>query len=314
MIGGGNSLFKSFGTRIGVAVSTIETPVVVESRWVRINASAGDFYTIPTGCELTFDGTTWIPAGTYKLEGTASYDDMIRTVSDTYDTGWMKGDIRRAFICETLGTTVAVSATVADRSVKATSLALTGALTFSPVATGAELQWISGFSASNYLSQPYSADLDFGTGDFYITGWLFSAGDVAKVIVTRISSPAALSCFILQTSSTGTLEFAISNNGFSTFDSVKSTTVINNSILRYFTAIRRGSKIEMWINGVKENETSIVIATGSLSHTTAEIRVGNYLAGGSSFSTGKISMIRIGAGSLSAAQIAKMYNDELLLF
>ena len=41
-----------------------------------------------------------------------------------------------------------------------------GTVTNSPVATGADLVAYSGFSASNYLEQPYNSDLDFGTGDF----------------------------------------------------------------------------------------------------------------------------------------------------
>ena len=40
-----------------------------------------------------------------------------------------------------------------------------------PVAPGAEIVTYSGFSADNYLTQPYNNDLDFGTGDFTIMFW-----------------------------------------------------------------------------------------------------------------------------------------------
>ena len=39
------------------------------------------------------------------------------------------------------------------------------------MADGAELVGYSGFSAANYLEQPYNSALDFGTGDFCVMGW-----------------------------------------------------------------------------------------------------------------------------------------------
>ena len=59
-----------------------------------------------------------------------------------------------------------------DRSVNNKPLNINGTITRSPVATGADLVAYSGFSASNYLEQPYNSDLDFGTGDFCVMGWL----------------------------------------------------------------------------------------------------------------------------------------------
>lgn len=57
-----------------------------------------------------------------------------------------------------------------DRSVKNNGLVLNGALIKAAVAAGAQLIAYSGFSASNYLEQPYNAALEF-TGDFCIMGW-----------------------------------------------------------------------------------------------------------------------------------------------
>ena len=62
-----------------------------------------------------------------------------------------------------------------DRSVNANGLQVHGTITKSAVATGADLVAYSGFSASNYLEQPYNTDLDFGTGDFSMMGWAKAA-------------------------------------------------------------------------------------------------------------------------------------------
>lgn len=63
-----------------------------------------------------------------------------------------------------------------DRSVKNNGLILNGSLTKAAVATGANLVGYSGFSAANYLQQPYSANLDFGTGEFDLGVWLNTTG------------------------------------------------------------------------------------------------------------------------------------------
>jgi hypothetical protein len=59
-----------------------------------------------------------------------------------------------------------------DRSYKSASASITGTLTKSQVASAAQLVAYSGFSASNYLREPYSADLDFGTGEWSVGAWV----------------------------------------------------------------------------------------------------------------------------------------------
>lgn len=59
-----------------------------------------------------------------------------------------------------------------DRSYKAQGASITGTLTKSAVASAAQLVAYSGFSNSNYLREPYSADLDFGTGEWTCSAWV----------------------------------------------------------------------------------------------------------------------------------------------
>ena len=60
---------------------------------------------------------------------------------------------------------------VEDRSVNNNGLQVIGEINKTKVAPGADLVAYSGFSANNYLVQPYNEDLDFGTGDFCVMGW-----------------------------------------------------------------------------------------------------------------------------------------------
>ena len=68
---------------------------------------------------------------------------------------------------------ISVKECSADRSYKAQAASITGTLTKSQVASAAQLVAYSGFSASNYLREPaYSADLDFGTGEWSVGAWV----------------------------------------------------------------------------------------------------------------------------------------------
>jgi len=54
-----------------------------------------------------------------------------------------------------------IRVTEPDRSVNTKGLQVFGTVTKSAVATGAELVAYSGWSASNYLIQPYNSGLDY---------------------------------------------------------------------------------------------------------------------------------------------------------
>ena len=67
---------------------------------------------------------------------------------------------------------ISVREVVVDRSYKAQSANITGTLTKSPVASAAQMVAYSGFSNANYLREPYSADLDFGVGEWSVGAWV----------------------------------------------------------------------------------------------------------------------------------------------
>ena len=61
---------------------------------------------------------------------------------------------------------------VSDRSYKASGASINGTLTRTQLASGTSLVGYSGFSAANYLREPYSADLDFGTDAWSVGAWV----------------------------------------------------------------------------------------------------------------------------------------------
>ncbi|MEK9698398.1 MAG: LamG domain-containing protein, partial [Candidatus Poseidoniales archaeon] len=202
-----------------------------------------------------------------------------------------------------------------DRSVNDNGLQVFGTVTKDPVATGAELVAYSGFSASNYLEQPYNSDLDFGTGDFCFAYWTKrtnstdSQQSFERAYYSGGYSGAAIRC----TQGTSTHSFAISDDGLSTFDTVTSlATSANNWVLFVFQ--RSGNTLEIYQNGELVDSTTITNAAGSLSNASATLVIGGNVQASDNLTQGDLSLFRISATAPTAAQIKKMYNDEKYLF
>ena len=102
---------------------------------------------------------------------TTPANGMVAYTTSTYNTGWMTGDIKGAFLSDTDNTDL-VGGTDADRSVNANPLTVNGTITRTPVATGADLVGYSGFSETNYLEGTDATYAD----TLYALGWEQTAG------------------------------------------------------------------------------------------------------------------------------------------
>ena len=203
-----------------------------------------------------------------------------------------------------------------DRSVNNKGLQVFGTVTKSAVATGAELVAYSGWSASNYLEQPYNSDLNYGTGDFYFGGWFKNAGYSDSIIGRLHDSSSAGKGFLLSVSSSGgggLLVFAIYTLGFQSSGrtTILTTTNETGKGWQQVWGIRRGGTMELWLNGN-------LVTTGS---NTADISDATYnpplfigVQHGSAAFDGELALMRTGASAPSAEQIKKMYEDEKFLF
>ena len=72
----------------------------------------------------------------------------------------------------------------------------------------------SGFSATNYLEMPYNPDLDFGTGDFCVMGWINKSSTASlDTIASRYTRGNTGADWKFETrTSTGLLSLAINNS------------------------------------------------------------------------------------------------------
>ena len=167
----------------------------------------------------------------------------------------------------------------------------------------------SGWSTSNYLEQPYNSDLDFGTGDFSFTGWIYPASGSTnyKPIITK--------CVTNQNETTAiNIKIDPNFNLYVYTTGVTAPTVaLTQNVWSCFTVTRISGTLKVYVNGVlgdSENWTSV-----NITNTSSKLRVG---VGGNSLNesaTGvKVALVRVSATAPTAEQIAKMYNDEKHLF
>jgi hypothetical protein len=205
-----------------------------------------------------------------------------------------------------------------DRSVNNKGLIVNGTITRSPVADGAELVGYSGFSAANYLEQPYNSDLDFGIGDFCVMGWAKESA-ASDWLVDRMEGrdgSNSLHGFNLW-QNTQSLRFDVYENNSAT--SVLATTVMGSSdpLWYFFAAVRRKGALEMYINGVLEaitngpDRNTNYTGVGAPPPLTIGARAPD---GGASWLNGHAALIRISATAPTPNQIGKIYEDERRLF
>ena len=235
---------------------------------------------------------------------------MVAYVTKDSFSGLLVGDIRRAWLA---------NSSTADRSVKNKPLTQVGAVTASPVATGAELMGYSGFSASNYLEEPYSADLDFGTGDFAIFGWLKENPNTTNEAIfcrAAYSGSAFTGGGFMQAyvEPGGKIVFSVSDDSAATFDTVATPGPVDDGIFRLVCCIVRSGKIELWVDAAKITEGPIANANLGVSNSNASMRFGYRPGGSLPLTNGTLALWRISAYAPTPEQIRAIYEAERHLF
>ena len=198
-----------------------------------------------------------------------------------------------------------------DRSVKNKGINVYGSLTKSSVAPGAELMGYSGFSAANYLEDPYSADLDFGTGDFYVYGWLKpnSLGSWPALLQRRKADNTGKYLWI-GVDGAASKPFLQVHNG-TTPATLTSDRTISNGAPVFIFAYRESGILKVAIDGVVQATT--LANTYDLSIADAVTRLGVTVTGANPLD-GTLALWRIGAGAPSPEQIRMIYEAERHLF
>ena len=204
-----------------------------------------------------------------------------------------------------------------DRSVNNKGIQVFGTIKKDPVATGAELVAYHGVNSTNYLRQPYNADLNFGTGDFSIFVWVkkntFSTN---HYIIDRART-------LPSWDATNRTYFIINYQGYHRFRLAGGSQVSGSvrpmkaGVFNHVGFVRRNGTMEFWLNGelvetVTGSDASASFHNGGTDMSTTVNRYGNGFAADYTFD--RMALLRISGTAPSSEQVKKMYNDEKCLF
>jgi concanavalin A-like lectin/glucanase superfamily protein len=191
-----------------------------------------------------------------------------------------------------------------DRSVNANNLKVVGNVARTEVAPGAELMAYGPFSVTDYLEGDYTADLDFGTGDFSVSGWVKSSSTYDTILHRAISSGGLL----IRTGNSGHVDVFMSADTTYTLK-LTGSVAINDNAWHHVVITRDNGTLYIYVDGILD--VSIGTIT-DITYPSAITRVGQRvdLTGAAQY----LAPIRISATAPSAAQVAKMYADDLPRF
>jgi hypothetical protein len=274
---------------------------------------AGQTYLVRLTYSLSVANSLFVSLGTFP--GGAS-DLAARSVAGISGQVWVQFTAAGATSYLTIGISntaslycdfddIFLDIALPDRSYKGNGLKVNGTLTRTALPCG--LAAVSGFSAANYLEQPYNPDLDFGTGDFAICWWAKSSLG-SGYYLDRDSSTSGARWSLA--ASANKLNFVIndSTNGAA----VTSITDIVGDQWHYWCAVRRGAALEIWCDGVREGVASAA-AIGSLSNGAAKLRMGERVSTSAPANGLTGALLRIAAYAPTPTQIRRMYEDERAL-
>tara|TARA_R110002153_G_scaffold152625_1_gene304266 strand:- start:758 stop:3136 length:2379 start_codon:yes stop_codon:yes gene_type:complete len=265
-----------------------------QSAWIGVGYGANTAGQCAFGSHLGSLTLGNLNAGDYSLAFT--------TGTRIADVGlWMRSVNATADFTHTLSN-VSVRLADADRSVNANGLIVNGTVTKTPVATGADLVAYSGFSVSNNFMQPNNSDLNFGTGDFCFAAWIDT---------TNITAGSRYIC-----SRDGQILFGYSSgDGGVIFTDGEARAQKTTSGWTFLVGVRESGFMKIYTNGVQSGTSNA--STRDVTSATAQLGVGGYWTGSAwsqMMGNASLALLRISGTAPSAEQIAKIYNDEKVLF
>ena len=244
----------------------------------------------------------------------ANRSALVAYVTHLYNTGWLHGD-QKFCLSDTDDTDKTNTQTEYDRSIAAKNLTVYGTVTKTAVATGAEMvSWSFGNSHSNYLKQDYTVKLQFGTGSFSVMAWIKMAdySSTGFIFDRGDSGGGERIAWYMESDD---LKLYTYNGGASEIGNGTVEIGSNHDGKWVFAVETRHSSglMEAYING--ELKHSQVSTVRDVDNGDAHLIVGGRYnnTSGNQFN-GEIALLRMSKSVPSAEQVAKIYNDEKLLF
>jgi len=230
---------------------------------------------------------------------------FVATTTSVFINLWVATDINGVVYADNITLRLADI----DRSVNGNGLQVNGTITKTALGGDGSLVACSGYSAANYFKQPYSSDLDFGTDDFYLMGWLKEdANSSTEFILARRPVAGTAPWYRLHVNNSGFIDFTANDGSNSAF--IATTETVDDNVWRYIAITYTNSTglLAMYFNG-KLVATDIQILT-SMDNAAASLMIGVDENAANPLTHGSLALWRIGAGAPSSEDIEFIYKQE----
>jgi len=207
-----------------------------------------------------------------------------------------------------------------DRSINNKPLVLTGSLTKTPIATGADLVAYSGFSNNNALFQAYNSDLNPGTGDYSFICWFKTTStSTEEIIMRRFANPTVTGGMMLRiVNSNSKLQWYV-RDIFSNAYTVNSFRAVDDNVWHCAVGTREGGIARLYLDGKLEGTANITTNSHDPG-TTAKLCIGaeevtnspGTFQNPADFTS--LALVRYSLTAPTAEQVKKIYNDERCFF
>ena len=299
------------------------------------NLSVGPSYSVSTGSESgkiqIGNSNTWAfnhlarnalggGAGLaiHKPNIGSETNSLFALITSDYNSGWMNGDCKGAFLADTDTTDKTNGQTDPDRSEYNYALSVTGTINKSAVATGADLVGYHGFTSSNYLR--HTNGINYGNAArITMGGW-------SKISGTAVDATYRYLCSVKSGSEVLGLAIHIDqsntpNAGKPYFYDVTNSSLqsdgprVDDNEWHHIIGVLDGTSKKIYIDG--KLITSATVTGINLSSVNVT-NVGHYVPGNNNTPNynhgGYLALIKFSASAATAEQVKKMYEDEKHLF
>jgi|3_EtaG_2_1085321.scaffolds.fasta_scaffold14467_2 hypothetical protein len=245
--------------------------------------------------------------GAVRGGGATGVEYATAMVNRTYNTGNLFGDIRGAWLANSV---------TADRSYKANTLTHNGGgLTEAAVETSAELMGYSGWSGSNYLTDAFDADFDFGTGSFSLSFWA-KANGTGTGEYWLFGRHSASHFWYIQFRGNDSDKFRFEVSDGSSNIRVSSSGGNDDNTWHHIVAVfdSSGATDEGRIYRDGALEGTHVLAMNTVTDPDGTIGIGAMPNGSGSAGGVTLALARVSATAPTATQIRQMYDAEKPMF
>lgn len=290
------------GVSVGIGVSAGQTIGITAGQkylvtYTSVNFTGGSFKAVLGGASGTSHGSdaTWYEVIT---AGTANSNFSIESTA--------------TFTCDF--DNISVVPLVDDISATDFGAGIYGEIHKVPVAVGSNVCALGNFSTTNYIEQPYTSALDFGTGDFSFCVWAMTPDVSTGQFIFNRDSVSTAQRFALQFAANGSIVFR-ADDGTTDRTCTSDTIGMDDGVFRFFSGTYDGSEgtLSLYLNGSLA-KTTTGSALNTISNTSAVLRIGLDPQGANALSYGQVSQLRFYDTLLTASEIQAIYDNEKHLF